>query len=39
VYPVARVAASRHPMAGDFVQWLGSPEAAAIFLDHGFVLR
>ena len=39
VYPAARVAASGHPGAGGFVEWLGSPEAGAIFLRHGFTLR
>lgn len=39
VYPVARVAASTHPGAEAFVRWLGSPEAAAIFRQHGFQVR
>lgn len=39
VYPVARVAASRHPHAVRFVDWLGSPAAAAIFRSHGFSVR
>lgn len=36
VYPVARVAASRHPRATAFVQWLQAPAAAAIFRRRGF---
>jgi len=36
VYPVARVAASTHPRGGDFVRWLQSPHALAIFRRHGF---
>lgn len=39
VYPVARVAASRHPQAAAFVAWLRSPAAGAIFRRHGFRLR
>jgi molybdate transport system substrate-binding protein len=37
VYPVARVRASTHPRAADFVRWLASPDAAAIFRRRGFV--
>lgn len=36
VYPVARVAASRHPRAGAFVHWLATPAAGAIFRRRGF---
>jgi molybdate transport system substrate-binding protein len=36
VYPVARVAGSTHPRAADFVQWLQSKDARAIFVRHGF---
>lgn len=39
VYPVARVAASRHAGAAAFVDWLASPAAADIFRRHGFTLR
>jgi molybdate transport system substrate-binding protein len=39
VYPVARVAASTHPAAAGFVEWLQSERAGAIFRDHGFTLR
>lgn len=39
VYPVARTAASTHPQARDFVEWLASPAAAAIFRRHGFSVR
>ena len=39
VYPAARVAASRHPRAAGFVEWLQQPEARAIFARHGFSLR
>ncbi|MBJ6981441.1 molybdate ABC transporter substrate-binding protein [Luteimonas sp. MC1572] len=39
VYPVARVAASRHPHGAAFVRWLHSPPARAIFVRHGFSLR
>lgn len=39
VYPVARTAASAHPGAQAFVEWLDSPEASAIFRKHGFTLR
>ncbi len=38
VYPVARVLASEHPGALDFVQWLQSPEASEIFRARGFTL-
>ena len=36
IYPVARIAASRHPHAGAFARWLGTPTAAKIFRAHGF---
>lgn len=36
VYPIARIAASRHPNARAFVQWLQTKDARAIFLRHGF---
>lgn len=36
VYPVAVVDASRHPRSADFVQWLASSEARAIFERRGF---
>lgn len=39
IYPVATIAASRHPHAHDFVDWLGSADAAAIFRKHGFKVR
>ena len=39
VYPVARVAASRHPHAARFVEWLQSPAAMAIFRGRGFRVR
>jgi hypothetical protein len=39
VYPVARVAASRHPHGAAFVRWLHSPAARAIFVRHGFSTR
>lgn len=39
VYPVARMAASRNPRAADFVRWLASKDAAAIFRKHGFIVR
>src|SRR5690554_6544646 len=39
VYPVARVAASRHEDAAGFIDWLASPAAGAIFRRHGFTLR
>jgi len=38
VYPIARVAASTHPQAKAFVQWLQTPAARAIFARHGFRL-
>ncbi len=38
VYPVARIAASRHPQAAAFVRWLQSPEASAIFRRRGFLV-
>lgn len=37
VYPVAVIAASRHPRATDFANWLRSNDARAIFERHGFV--
>ncbi|MCR6662956.1 MAG: molybdate ABC transporter substrate-binding protein [Luteimonas sp.] len=39
VYPVARVASGTHPAAGDFIAWLQSENADAIFRRHGFSLR
>lgn len=39
VYPAARVAASTHPSAAGFVDWLASDAADAIFRRHGFTLR
>ena len=36
VYPLARLAASRHPGSAAFVRWLRTPEAAKVFRDHGF---
>lgn len=39
VYPAAKLAASTHPQAAAFVRWLQTPEAAAIFRDHGFSVR
>lgn len=39
VYPVARIAASPHPAAGNFIAWLQSGQADAIFLARGFTLR
>lgn len=36
VYPVARVAASRHPQAAAFVRWLQTAPAATLFRRHGF---
>ncbi len=36
MYPVARIAASKHAQAGAFVRWLATPAAAAIFRRHGF---
>ncbi len=38
VYPAAALQGSRHADALAFVQWLGSPTAAAIFRRHGFHL-
>lgn len=38
VYPVARIAASKHVQAAAFVRWLATPEAAAIFRRHGFTV-
>ena len=35
-YPAARVRASRHPRSADFVAWLASPAAQAVFRRHGF---
>lgn len=37
VYPAARVAASTHPTAADFVAWLRSDAAGDIFRRHGFI--
>lgn len=39
VYLVARVASGTHPAAGDFIAWLQSEDADAIFRRHGFSLR
>lgn len=39
VYPVARVAASRHRHAARFVDWLRSPAATTIFRARGFSAR
>lgn len=39
VYPVARVATGTHPATGDFIAWLQSEDADAIFRRHGFSLR
>ena len=36
VYPVTRIASSRHPGAAAFVRWLATPTAARIFRRHGF---
>jgi molybdate transport system substrate-binding protein len=36
VYPVARIAASKHPRAAAFVRWLSTPAASKIFRAHGF---
>lgn len=36
VYPVARIAASKHAQSSAFVRWLATPAAAAIFRRHGF---
>ena len=38
VYPVAVIASSRHPAAADFVAWLRTPEARAIFERRGFAV-
>ena len=38
IYPVARVTASTHPSADDFIAFLASPEAGAIFTAQGFTL-
>lgn len=38
-YPAARVTRSRHPAAVDFIAWLESAEAGAVFRDHGFSLH
>lgn len=38
VYPVARILTSTHPAALEFLDWLHSPEASAIFREHGFSL-
>lgn len=38
VYPVAALRASKHPAAADFVRWLGTPPAQAIFQRRGFSL-
>ncbi|MGJ4730216.1 molybdate ABC transporter substrate-binding protein [Luteimonas sp. SDU101] len=39
VYPAARVAASRHPQADAFLDWLAADEADAIFRRHGLAPR
>ncbi|MGO3126490.1 MAG: molybdate ABC transporter substrate-binding protein [Luteimonas sp.] len=39
VYPVARIAASRHPQSDAFVRWLDGEAASAIFRAHGFSIR
>ena len=36
IYPVARIATSRHPQAAAFTQWLDTPAATEIFRRHGF---
>jgi molybdenum ABC transporter, periplasmic molybdate-binding protein len=36
IYPVARIATSRHAQAAAFARWLGTPAAAEIFRRHGF---
>jgi len=36
VYPVARIAASKHPQAAAFARWLATPAASKIFRAHGF---
>lgn len=38
VYPVARIATSRHPHGAGFVRWLQTPRAAAIFRKRGFAV-
>lgn len=38
VYPVAKVAASGHPAAADFIAWLAAPDAGEIFRRHGFTV-
>ncbi len=38
VYAVARIKASRHPRGADFVRWLSTPAAAAIFRRHGLIV-
>ncbi|GAB1595391.1 molybdate ABC transporter substrate-binding protein [Lysobacter claricitrinus] len=37
VYPAARIAASAHPKSADFVAWLATPAAQAVFRRHGFL--
>lgn len=37
VYPVAVMAASRHPHADGFAAWLHGAQARAIFVRHGFI--
>lgn len=39
VYPVARIKASANSQAAAFVRWLHTPQAAAIFTRHGFIVR
>ena len=36
IYPLARIASSRHAQAAAFTQWLDTPAAAEIFRRHGF---
>ena len=36
IYPVARIATSRHPQAAAFTRWLDTPAATEIFKRHGF---
>lgn len=38
-YPVARITNSQHAAAADFIAWLESAEADAVFRDHGFTLH
>lgn len=38
VYPVAKVSASGHPAAADFIAWLAAPDAGEIFRRHGFTV-